>query len=60
MSLESISSRVQEVKESLQAFLAKLEMEQMNWFVRIERPLVLQIVDCKHMFCCLLLCFVGC
>ncbi|XP_031572929.1 mediator of RNA polymerase II transcription subunit 8-A-like [Actinia tenebrosa] len=30
-SLGAISSRVQEVKDSLQAFLAKLEMEQMNW-----------------------------
>ncbi|XP_067026157.1 mediator of RNA polymerase II transcription subunit 8-like isoform X1 [Acropora muricata] len=31
VSLETLSSRVQELKESIQAFLLKLEHEQMNW-----------------------------
>ncbi|XP_068725804.1 mediator of RNA polymerase II transcription subunit 8-like isoform X2 [Montipora capricornis] len=31
VSLEAVSSRVQELKESIQAFLLKLEHEQMNW-----------------------------
>ncbi|XP_015747653.1 PREDICTED: uncharacterized protein LOC107327427 [Acropora digitifera] len=31
VSLEALSSRVQELKESIQAFLLKLEQEQMNW-----------------------------
>ncbi|KAM7439437.1 mediator of RNA polymerase II transcription subunit 8 [Porites harrisoni] len=31
VSLEAVSSRVQELKESIQAFLVKLEHEQMNW-----------------------------
>ncbi|XP_074610720.1 mediator of RNA polymerase II transcription subunit 8-like isoform X2 [Acropora palmata] len=31
VSLEALSSRVQELKESIQAFLLKLEHEQMNW-----------------------------
>ena len=30
-SLGTLSSRVQELKESIQAFLLKLEHEQMNW-----------------------------
>lgn len=31
VTLEALSSRVQELKESIQAFLLKLEHEQMNW-----------------------------
>ncbi|PFX30150.1 mediator of RNA polymerase II transcription subunit 8-like [Stylophora pistillata] len=31
VSLEAVSSRVQELKEAIQAFLMKLEHEQMNW-----------------------------
>ena len=31
VSLEAVASRVQELKESIQSFLAKLEHEQLTW-----------------------------
>ena len=31
VSLEAVASRVQELKESIQSFLAKLEHEQLSW-----------------------------
>jgi len=49
VSLEAISSRVQEVRDSLQAFLAKLEMEQMNWFVFLSsRLLDSTVLKCQN------------